>query len=114
MKEGYEPIILTIYADEKSTLFEYDLKEIEDVPLQITSEPTGAIVYIDGVRFGTTPFTNFYPSGRYPIKIEKEWCVTYEDFIDIKSPLTNQNYQLREDFGSVTITSSPQNGLEIY
>jgi len=112
-KEGYEPIIQTEQVDENNNLFRYELKKIEDVPLNITTDPTEAVVTIDGLKFGTTPFTNFYPSGRYPIRIEKEWYVTYEDFIDIQPPATRKSYTLRKDYGQLTVTSTPESGLEI-
>lgn len=113
IKQGFEPIIETIQVDEKNTLFKYTLQEIEDVPVQITSKPSGATVFIDNVKFGTTPLSDFYPSGKYPIRIEKDWFVTYDDFIEIKSPETKKNYVLREDYGSLTVTSAPQKGLDI-
>ena len=76
--------------------------------------PAGATVYIDNVKFGTTPLSDFYPSGKYPIRIENEWYVTFEDFIEIKAPDTQKKYTLREDFGSLTVTSAPQSGLDIF
>ncbi len=106
-KSGYEPVLKTIQVDEENTLFEYTLKEIEDVPLQITTEPTAATVFIDNLKFGQTPLSDFYPSGKYPVRVEKEWYVTYEDFIEINAPNTKQNYKLRADFGSLTVTSAP-------
>lgn len=114
IKQGYEPVAETIQVDKNNTLFKYNLKEIEDVPIQITSVPSGATVYIDNVKFGTTPLSDFYPSGKYPIRIENDWYVTYDDFIDIKAPQTPKEFTLREDFGSLTVTSAPQSGLDIY
>jgi len=112
-KEGFEPVIQTEQVDEKNNYFKYELKKIEDVPLNITTDPPEAVVTIDGLKFGTTPFTNSYPSGRYPILIEKDWYVTYDDFIDIQPPVTRKSYTLRKDYGQLTVTSSPETGLEI-
>lgn len=114
VKQGYEPIIKTIQVDKNNTLFKYDLKKIEDVLVQITSVPSGATVYIDNVKFGTTPLADFYPSGKYPIRIEYDWYVTYEDFIEINSPESKKNYIMSKDFGSLTVNSSPKSGLDIY
>ncbi|MCD6161273.1 MAG: PEGA domain-containing protein, partial [candidate division Zixibacteria bacterium] len=114
VKDGYQPQIETISIDANNTLFKYTLQEIEDVDLMITSEPDSAMVYIDNVKFGTTPISDFYPAGKYPIRIEKEWYVAYEDYIDIQPPQTKENYKLNPDFGSIEITSSPQNDMDIY
>ena len=111
---GYEPLIETIFVDESNAFLKYDLKKIQDVPMEIKSLPNGATVFIDEVKFGITPLTDFYPTGKYTIRLEKEWYVTYEDFIDIKAPNTRETFSLKEDFGSLSITSAPESGMNIY
>jgi len=113
-KDGYQPLIEAIYVDANNTLFEYKLSEIEDVDLVINTVPTGAAVYIDNVMFGKTPVSDFYPAGKYPIRIEKEWYVTFEDYIEIQALQTKEDYSLNPDFGSIEVTSSPQSGMDIY
>ena len=114
VKDGYQPILETIYVDKKNVLFKYTLKEIEYVDLEIRTDPDSAEVYIDDVKVGAvTPVSDFYPAGRYPIRIEREWYVPYEDYIDIKAPKTKKAYTLQPDFGQITVTSAPQSNLEI-
>jgi len=113
-KAGYEPVIRTIVADETHTLFKADLKEIREVPIEISTQPEGATVMIDGVKFGTTPLSDFYKTGRYAIRIEKEAYVLYEDYIQIESPFTRASYPLQENFGSLTVKSSPRSGLSVF
>jgi len=72
------------------------------------------MVYIDNVKFGTTPISDFYPTGKYPIRIEKEWYVVYEDYIDIQPPQTNENFILNPDYGSIEVNSTPESGMDIY
>ncbi|MCD6161672.1 MAG: PEGA domain-containing protein, partial [candidate division Zixibacteria bacterium] len=114
VKDGYQPLIEAIYVDVNNTLFEFKLSEIEDVDLVINTVPSGAEVFIDNVMFGKTPINDFYPAGKYPIRIEKEWYVTFEDYIEIKPPQTKEDYSLNPDFGSIEVTSSPQGGMDIY
>ena len=114
VKDGYRPIEETIDVDEKHTIFEYTLEKIEDVGLEITTEPDSATIYIDGVKVGLSPVGTFYLPGKYPIRIERAWYVAYEDSIEIKEPETKKEYVLQPDFGEITVTSSPQSNLDIY
>ncbi|HNR69636.1 MAG TPA: formylglycine-generating enzyme family protein [bacterium] len=114
IKPGYEPMNTTIYADEKNNFFEYTLNIKQEVNIQIESEPSGALVYLDGLKLGTTPVSSFYASGRYAIRIEKEWYVPYEDYLDIQPAMGRKRFSLQPDFGELTIASRPQSSLEIY
>lgn len=113
VQKGYKPIVEAINVDEEHALFEYTLEEIEEVGVVITTQPDSAEVYIDEVKIGVTPLSDFYLEGRYPIRIEKEWYVTYQDSIEIKGPETQKEYVLQPDFGQVTVTSSPESNLDI-
>ena len=112
--QGYEPVIQTIIVDEKSTLFKYTLQEIHDVPVELITNPSGAVVYLDDLKFGNTPLSEFYPSGRYPIRIEKQGYVTYEDVLEISPPRTTTLITLQRNFGTMRVQSEPETGLEIY
>ncbi len=113
-KSEYQLVTDTINVDLTNTLFKYNLKEIEDIALQIFTDPEGADVYIDDLSIGKSPTSAFYPAGRYPIRIEKEWYVTFEGYIDINPPVTTEEYKLQPDFGSLVVSSSPESGLDIY
>ena len=113
VKTGYQPVQDTIRVDQQNTLFRYSLKEQEDVNTQITSVPEGASVYLDEVQFGNTHLSKFYPSGRYKVRVTKEWYVTYEDSLDLIPPVTRKTFSLQPDFGSLTVASSPETGLDI-
>ena len=113
-KEGYQPVIETIFVDEENTLFKYDLAIQQDVNVQIETDPPGAAVYVDDVKLGTTPVSNFYPAGKYRLRIEREWYLTYEDMIDIRPPYTQRKIALQKNFGSMSVESAPESGLEIF
>ena len=76
-KPGFQPVIETIFVDPQKTLFEYALKQQEDVNIQVITQPAGAAVSLENVNLGITPVNTFYPAGRYKLRIEKEWYVTY-------------------------------------
>ncbi len=84
------------------------------VNIKLSTIPNNAIIYIDGMKIGKSPIDTSYLSGNYPIRIEKKWYLTYEDYIEIKLRNTVREYRLNPDFGAVDVTSSPENGLDIY
>ena len=112
--DGYQTVSEEIFISEEQTLFSYDLKELEKVPVEIDSEPDGASVYIDDVKIGNTPLSKYLLQGSYLIRIEKKDFETIFDTIDIQPPKFSQRYNLIENVGSFTVKSEPENGLEIY
>jgi formylglycine-generating enzyme required for sulfatase activity len=73
----------------------------------IDSTPQGATVYLDGLKFGTTPVQNFYDAGSYAIKIEKENYDTIEAEITITEPETKKTYTLDDIRATLTIKTHP-------
>ncbi len=113
--QGYESIDQDIQVSDKQFSFEYNLKKEEMIPLVISTTPKGATVYIDQVRIPqTTPFSKFYPKGKYDLKIEKDKYVTHQGTIQVNAPKTEQSYTLTPDFGQLSISSLNQSSLEIY
>ncbi|MBT6228272.1 MAG: PEGA domain-containing protein, partial [Candidatus Scalindua sp.] len=113
-KSGYQSLKETIKVDLTNTYFEYTLEEVEDVDFEIRTQPSDANVYIDDLSFGLSPISSFFPIGTYSIRIEKPEYVSYFGEITIASPKTEKSYLLEENFGSITISSSPKTGMEIY
>ncbi len=114
IKPGYQQILKNEYMDEQHTFFKYDLLAQQDVNIRIDTEPPDAAVFIDGMRLGQSPVSNFYIAGRYKLRIEKENYVPYEDFIDIQPPRVKKNFVLQPDFGDLTVISAPESGLPIF
>lgn len=81
--------------------------------LDITSEPSGAKIFIDGVEVGRTPFLNKqFPSGTYDILItENLWTDATETVIVRDSEKTEKILVLTKNFGLVKINAP---GSDIY
>lgn len=84
------------------------IKDIRLVPampavVEINTTPEGATVYLNNLRFGTTPIESFYDAGTYPIKIERENYETIETTITIKDPETRENYVMTDIRAVLTI-----------
>lgn len=114
IKSGYQQIIRTEYADEKHTYFKYELTQQQDVNIRIDTVPSDAAVFIDNMKLGQSPVSNFLPPGRYGLRIEKEMYITRSDSIDVQPPQVRKSYMLQPDFGSLTVTSTPESGLSIF
>ncbi|HQO08549.1 MAG TPA: formylglycine-generating enzyme family protein [Clostridiales bacterium] len=80
---------------------------LQESALAIDSEPSGAMVYIDGVQIGKTPVSSFYPSGTYTIKLTSD-NYDYDDIeetIVISGPETKKAYQLTDIRATLTINT---------
>jgi|AntRauTorcE11898_2_1112593.scaffolds.fasta_scaffold04834_3 formylglycine-generating enzyme required for sulfatase activity len=108
-RENYRPLEETITINENNVFFTFTMQEIQDAGVQITSEPAGAEVILDGVALGKTPVSTFYPAGRYPIKLQKKGYVTIEDvYLEVAAPQTSKNYTLEENVGYLTVKTRPE------
>ena len=118
-RDGYQPIEKTITISEKQVFFQWQMEEAPDAGLQITTNPTGAMVYLDGLKLGKSPVAAFYPPGSYPITIRKDGFVPIEnETLRITLPKTTKNYILEENVGYLTINTRDEatvyfNGEEV-
>jgi len=87
--------------------FDFKLTPVMPAAVNITSNPEGATVYIDNLKFGTTPKSSFFDAGTYPIKIEKENYETINEQITITEPETNKSYNLTDIRATLTIKTHP-------
>jgi len=113
-KTGYKPLIKTIIVDENNTLFKYTLAKQQDANIIIETDPSDATLFINDVKLGQSPVNNFYPTGRYTLRIEKEHYVTFQDYIDVQAPQTHKTITLKPDYAVLTVTSTPKSDMEIY
>lgn len=123
LSSGYHSITIRkgLYHDrnESFTLEDSEEKNIDITlkpafgSLSITSEPSGAEVFIDEVRVGTTPYLNqLQPSGSYNVRVEKELHVPSRSAISVTDEEKSEKfYALTANFGTL-IVESPE--AEIY
>lgn len=108
-RENYQPLSKTITVNKQNVLFNFELDEIADAGVIVTSSPAGAKVTLDGVSLGETPVSTFYPPGRYPIKLRKDGYVSIEnEYLEIKAPRTEKSYTLKENVGYLTVKTHPE------
>lgn len=112
VKDGYKTLETAINVTATKTLFDFTLKEIENISIEVDTRPSGATVYIDNIKLGATPLSNFYPEGKYTIRIEKSGYATISEQIEIKSPEVVKSYQLIAAEAILTINT--QKNAEVY
>ena len=100
-KERQEEISMT------NNSFDFKLTPEMPAAVTITSDPEGATVYIDNLKFGTTPAKSFFNAGTYPIRIEKENYETINEQITITEPETKKNYKLTDIRATLTVKTHP-------
>ncbi|MCG2761527.1 MAG: SUMF1/EgtB/PvdO family nonheme iron enzyme [Candidatus Delongbacteria bacterium] len=79
--------------------------KIQIVPVEINSDPEGAVVYIADQEIGPTPISFSYPTGKHKIKIIREYFEVIEETITIKSPKTKKTYTLTDMRATLIIST---------
>ncbi len=84
------------------------------VSLTITSEPSGASVYINGAYKGTTPLTLSVTPGTYEVKLTKQGYKNYMTTVELSPDKSKTlSVTLSPIYGRVQITSIPS-GAKVY
>lgn len=73
MKEGYVTYETQVKINSPNTVINADVKkEIYMGTLTVTSQPSGAQLYLDGTYVGLTPYTSDVTQGQHSITVKKE------------------------------------------
>ncbi|MDD4748208.1 MAG: SUMF1/EgtB/PvdO family nonheme iron enzyme, partial [Salinivirgaceae bacterium] len=102
-KTGYGTITKTITITEGKTA-EINETLPAGIAVTITSTPTGAELYVDGSRVGTTPYTATLGFGSHSIKLISGKIVVEESIAISQSGKTRFEYNVSE-FGNFTETT---------
>jgi hypothetical protein len=90
-------------------------QSIESQWLIISTEPSGADVYINEQPAGQTPFQNELPIGKYTWRVSKELYLPEAGVAEllIGSEKQVMKLTLKPNFGSLNITSTPESGASL-
>jgi len=105
----YEMVLTT--ADVIVTIKE---KEIATQWLAVSSIPEGANLFINDKPVGVTPYTGQFPAGEYSYRLDLPKYHIEAGKLIINDKRETLIINLRPKFGSITITSIPENGMNIY
>jgi len=103
-KKGFTTITRKFTAEQAVTTFK-DIKLLPAMPaiVKITTEPEGAAVYLNNLKFGVTPIESFFDVGTYPIKIEKEGFEIIESKVTINENGLILDYLLNDLRSTLTV-----------
>jgi formylglycine-generating enzyme required for sulfatase activity len=80
----------------------------------IDSEPSGADLYLNGTAVGKTPFVAEKPEGSYEWRIEQELYKSVSGQFNLKAgDKVEFKEVLKPNFGSINLSSKPENGANI-
>lgn len=79
----------------------------------ITSEPGGAIVYINNLALGYTPVNGSFAEGTYPLRIIKRNYSTINEKITIGKSKSTKHYIMRDLRATLTINSSKLSTIKL-
>lgn len=80
----------------------------------INTEPPGADVYLNNEPVGKTPFATDKPEGRYEWRVERNLYLPQAGIFDlVPGEQVRLNLDLVPDYGSIYVTSSPEQGASI-
>lgn len=102
-KAGFATQTRTEEISMENNSFDFQLVPAMPAAVIIDSNPQGAAVYIDGLKFGVTPAQSFFEAGVYPIKLEKENYETIVEQITIREPETKKTYNLTDIRATLTV-----------
>jgi len=89
-------------------------RETETQYLTIISNPDSADIFINDQPAGKTPFLREMVLGNYKWSIQKELYQSDGGFVDLKGgEAVSLSVPLKPDFGSLTVTSTPESGAQI-
>ena len=109
-KELYHDKIF--YVDLKPGVPKYEAIKLEPAfgELEVTSEPSGATLYLNGKAVGKTPFREpRMSSGEYNLVLDLPECHKIEDQVVVveDEKATSKHYLIKPAFGSIEIHSDP-------
>jgi hypothetical protein len=84
--------------------------------LIITSEPSGADIYLNDQAVGTTPYQNELPIGKLTWRAQKEMYLGEAGMLELVAGTENRkviNLVLKPNFGSLEVTTTPESGAAV-
>jgi hypothetical protein len=111
-KPGYRNYIKSINIEENK-LADFDVSLFSDVKLKIITNPSNAIISIDGNEIGNSNLTTMVSIGAHEITIKKDFYNVLREKIVVQdnSKVQELSFYLTALTNSVEVTSSPGNAL---
>jgi TolB-like protein len=108
IKDGYVTYIKVVTVETNKTTSIQAVLSYQTGSLEIDTEPSGADIYIDGYKKGTSPLTITLNIGTHKIKAIEKNYQAYEKAVTIGyKEQKSEDFQLTEEPGSLLVRVSP-------
>lgn len=108
-KEGFYSAIDSVEVNTTKAFFSYTLKPMEDLPVQLNSQPRGARLFIDGKDMGETDTAVYLYPGKYKVKLTKPDYLEKNEVINISESSRNLfTFNLTRDEGTLRLAIEPE------
>ena len=106
-KKGYKKIETNIKVSISNTLFKYTLDQVELQSVTIKSQPTGATIYIDNSKKGTTNKGIWLYPGEYQLQLQKSNYLDLSKTIQVTQGKNQFTYDLTKNAGNLSLDIQP-------
>tara|TARA_R110000868_G_scaffold294140_1_gene554693 strand:+ start:25456 stop:27408 length:1953 start_codon:yes stop_codon:yes gene_type:complete len=112
-RAGYETRFDTVDVSSTNWNFQYTLSRLVRVEMSISSNPVGAIVYINDqpAAEGETPFRKYYFPGEYVVRLIKPGFVDLTRTVQLSSTNNTFQFNLPENSGFMNIETIPTDAV---
>ena len=93
-KTMYATVIDTIYVSKTTLFFDYKLTALKRVLAKFTSNPTGAILLIDGNPIGSTPQDKFIYTGKHHLRMSLNKYIDIDTTVTLVEGKNNFNFNM--------------------
>lgn len=108
-KEGYKTIRNTIEVSSSTTLFNFNLIEVDIQVVTISSDPNGAKIFIDNIEKGETNKQLFLYPGEYSLRLSKSGFHDVVRKIDVIDNIKNAfSFPLEKNVGTLSLDLNPK------
>ncbi len=107
----------TVYILELTTAKVTTVVEAEQIASQwlvVTTEPTGADIFIDDQPANQTPYQNELPIGKHTYRLSRDLYLPTAGVVDLTADKKETvTVTMKPDFGTLKITTSPEQGATV-
>lgn len=113
-REGYRAVTDAITVNSSNILFTYNLEQVQQQLVRITTQPVQSEVFVDNVREGSTDlqraFEMFRFPGTYQLRINADGYLPVQTVIEVTENESNEfSYSLDRNVGTLRLELFPSN-----
>lgn len=106
-KLGYKPITDTVAVSKGNVLFKYTLEKTKQYVFKIKTQPTGAVLLLNGDYMGKTDYNGFLYPGKYKLQLSLNEYLPIDTTIILDPNISQElNFTLVKNVGWINISTT--------